>query len=471
MPHPTFVRLVARRAVPALAACLLLVACVMVRPLSAQATASVAHAPWTRSASIYEINVRQFSPEGTLAAVTRELPRLRALGVDILWLMPVQPIGKANRKGSLGSYYSIADYVAVNPEFGTLADFRALVDRAHALGMRVILDWVANHTAFDHPWITAHPDWYVHRPDGSISVAIDDKGKETDWTDVAQLDYRNAQLREGMIAAMEWWVRETRIDGFRCDVAFFIPTDFWLAARPRLARIRPSLFLLAEAEVPELHAAFDATYAWTLHHLLNDVAKRTKPVSELQAWLATEARRFPADAYRMAFTSNHDENSWNGSEFERMGANHRPAFVLAATLRGTIPLVYTGQELGNRKRLRFFDKDTVESREPALAAWYTQVLALKRRNAALANGDAGGAHVPLAVEGAPDVFAFSRTRGTNSVVVAVNMGDAAATLRYRGFAAPGRYRDWFGGEATTLAAAGTFTVPAHGVRVFVRGAR
>ncbi len=435
--------------------------------------ASVAHPAWTRSAVLYEVNLRQHTAEGTIAAFRRELPALRALGVDALWIMPVQPIGRANRKGGLGSYYSIADYTAVNPEFGTLDDFKAMVADAHALGMKVILDWVANHTAFDHRWTREHPDWYVRRADGSISVAIDDTGKETDWTDVAQLDYRRPAMRQAMIDAMRWWVEGTGIDGFRCDVAFFLPDDFWRDARAQLERVRPELFLLAEAELPRMHATFDMTYWWTLHHLANKLAKGTADFAALDSLLASERDRYPADAIRMAFTSSHDENSWNGSEFERMGANHAPAFVLMTTLRGTMPMLYSGQEGGNRKRLRFFDKDTLEVADPALATFYRRTFALKHANPALRAGDAGGVQRRLALSGPGTgrAYAFTRTLGANVVVVAVNMHDAPVAVRYDGLARTGRYSDWYAGTAMQLGASGTFEIPANGWRVFVRGAR
>ncbi|MBI3791169.1 MAG: alpha-amylase [Gemmatimonadetes bacterium] len=305
---------------------------------------------WTERATIYEVNLRQYTPSGTLAAFTRELPRLRKLGVDILWIMPVQPIGQKNRKGSLGSYYAIRDYRGVNPEYGTRADFSAMVTEAHKLGFKVILDWVANHTAFDHDWITAHPDWYSKNKDGTIANARDNEGHDTDWTDVAELDYDKPAMRQAMIADMRFWVDSMALDGFRCDVAGGAPDDFWMEARTALATSRPDLFWLAEAEAPTMHAAFNATYGWRWHHLMNDIAKGKKPVAELDRYLEEERAAYPAGAFRMYFTSNHDENSWNGSEFERMGANHQPAFVLAGVLGAggepeqTAPLLRQGHD-------------------------------------------------------------------------------------------------------------------------------
>lgn len=424
--------------------------------------------PWTRSATIYEVNVRQYTPEGTFAALQRHLPRLRALGVDILWLMPVQPIGKVNRKGSLGSPYSVADYTAINPEYGTAADFRALVDEAHRQGMKVILDWVANHTAFDHPWITRHPDWYVHRADGSISFARDNEGRETDWTDVAELNYDNRDMRRAMIADMRWWVDTMRVDGFRSDVAGGVPADFWADARRELETARPDLFLLAEAESPQSHASFDMTYGWELHHLLNAIAQGKKPTSELDAYFARQERDYPRGAYRMYFTSNHDENSWNGTEFERMGANHLPAFVLSATVTHSMPLLYTGQEVSLGKRLRFFEKDTVDWSGPSLATFYRAMFELKHDNQALWNGDWGGAQLALRTDGGSRVYAFTRTRGGNTVLVAVNFADVPATVAYQGLPRPGDYTDWFTKAKVALGAAGSLDIPANGYRVLVR---
>ena len=426
------------------------------------------HPAWSRHAVIYEINVRQYTPEGTLAALQRHLPRLRALGVDILWVMPVQPIGKKNRKGVLGSYYAIADYVAVNPELGSAADFTAFVHAAHALGMKVILDWVANHTAFDHPWITQHKDYYVTRADGTIINARDNEGHDTDWTDVAELNYNNRAMRSAMIADMRWWVDTMHIDGFRCDVAGGVPTDFWIDARRAMRSSRKDLFMLAEAEDPGIHAAFDMTYGWELHHLLNDITRGTKSTAVLDGYFAKDAARFGRDAYRMYFTSDHDENSWNGSEFERMGANHLPAFVLSATAQNSMPLLYTGQEVSVTKRLRFFEKDTVDWKGPSLAPFYHAVFDLKHREPALANGHWGGEQTALPTDGGSRVYAFTRTRGANTVLTAVNFGDEPVKATYRGLTPPGQYTDWFSKGKIELAALGTVDIPAHGYRVLVR---
>jgi len=439
-------------------------------PATASGVLAPAHLPpaWSRHASIYEINVRQFTPEGTLNALLPHLTRLQRLGVEILWVMPVQPIGKLKRKGTLGSYYSISNYRAINPEYGTLADFKAVVDSAHRLGMKVILDWVPNHTAFDHVWITQHRDFYLIKPDGTISNARDDHDRETDWTDVAELNYDNPALRAAMIGEMRWWLETTNIDGFRDDVAGGVPLSFWREARPQLDAVRPDLFMLAESEDPAMHAVFDMTYGWEFHHLLNELAQGKKSTKELDTYFASQATRFPAGAYRMYFTSNHDENSWNGSEFERMGPNNVPAFILCATVIGSMPLLYTGQEVSMRKRLRFFEKDTVDWSGPSLANFYHAVFALKDSTPALWNGASGGPQASLENDGGDRVYAFTRSRGASTVLVAVNFGDTAAQVHYTGLTRAGRYTDWFSKSVATLAASGSLAIPAHGYRVLVR---
>jgi glycosidase len=298
--------------------------------------------------------------------------------------------------------------------------------------------------------------------------ARDNEDHETDWTDVAELDYTKPALRAAMIAAMRWWVDSMHVDGFRCDVAGGVPMDFWMEARRALATSRPDLFMLAEAEGPKFHAAFDATYGWELHHLLNDIAQGKKPTTELDAYLARDRASYPRDADRMYFTSNHDENSWNGTEFERMGQNHLPAFVLAATLQHSLPLLYTGQEASMAKRLRFFEKDTVDWRGPSLAPFYRMMFDLKHANHALWNGAEGGDQLRLETTGGDRVYAFTRSRGGNTVLVAVNFASDPARVSCQGLSRPGDYTDWFSKSRKPLGASGTIDIPAHGYRVLVR---
>jgi glycosidase len=402
---------------------------------SVPASAAFAHVPWSQQTNIYEVNVRQFTPEGTLAAFEAHLPRLAQMGVGMLWFMPVQPIGVKNRKGGLGSYYSISDYTAINPEFGTLADFQRVVQRAHALGMKVILDWVANHTAWDHPWVAAHRHRYKLDAQGQV-FAVTFKAGTPDveyWTDVVGLDYSapgaQQDLWPAMTEAMAWWLRTADIDGFRCDVASLVPTPFWEQARVALDAIKP-VFMLAESDAADLHArAFDMTYDWDLFDQLRAIAQGKADARAITAWWQRRQARYPADAYRMNFTANHDSNSWHGSckEFYGSQAAFKAMAVLAATLPG-MPLIYGGQEGFFDKRLAFFEKDLIDWRDYPLAAFYAELLNLKNQHAALANGPYGGALL-IQDSGNPHVLAFARVRGASHVQVAVNLGGQPQTCR------------------------------------------
>ena len=386
-----------------------------------QPASGVRHPEWARQANIYEVNLRQYTPEGTLAAFERHLPRLRRMGVDILWLMPVQPIGQKNRKGTLGSYYSVSDYLAVNPEFGTMADFRRLVAAAQGMGMRVIIDWVANHTAWDHRWVSKHPEWYLKDAQGEIHSYVYDNGHELEyWTDVVGLDYTNPAVWDGMADAMCHWVEHTGIDGFRCDVAGLVPTPFWERVRAQLDSIKP-VFMLAEWSDPVLHErAFDMTYDWALHDAMKQIAcGEAAGPDHLAQYLRKAAQTFPADAYRMTFTSNHDKNAWEGHDLELFGDGFRAFAVLAATLPG-MPLVYGGQEAVLDTRLAFFEKQPIDWRDLPLASFYTELLRLKHDHRALSNGDAGAPVELLACDN-PSVFAFRRARDGDEVSVAVNL--------------------------------------------------
>ena len=380
----------------------------------------MAHVDWSRNANIYEVNIRQYTPDGTLKAFTSHLPRLKKMGVDILWLMPIQPIGKIERKGSLGSYYSISDYTAVNPEFGTVADMKSLVQEAHKLGMKVILDWVANHTAWDHPWAKNHKDWYKLNAKGELFPVTFTNGPEPEyWTDVIALNYANKALWDGMIKAMQFWVRETDLDGFRCDVAGLVPTPFWERARKELDSTKP-MFMLAEWAEPDLHrGAFDMTYDWDLHDVMKNLAKGKADAKSLRAWLESPKKVFPHHAYRMLFTNNHDKNSWDGTDAELFGPAYEAFAVLTFTLPG-MPLIYGGQEARLTKRLAFFEKDAIDWKTYELQDFYAELLALKRNNPALANGQYGG-RTHVIDTGNDKVFAFRRSQSSNTVSVAVNV--------------------------------------------------
>jgi glycosidase len=404
-------------------------ALVVTRPAAAEAVQHP-HLSWTRNASIYEVNIRQYTPQGTIKAFEKHLPRLKKMGVKILWIMPVQPIGQTNRKGSLGSYYSIRDYTGINPEFGTQADFNQMVKSAHALGMKVILDWVANHTAWDHPWITAHPDWYKKDAQGKLVSYNFDNGREIEyWTDVVGLDYRQPELWDAMIAAMKFWVTEAGIDGFRCDVASLVPTPFWIRARAELDGVKP-MFMLAESNDPAIHVAFDTTYDWKLFDTFADIAQGKADARALVKWVQNGQDGFPRDAYRMNFTSNHDVNSWRWSDKDLYGEKFHALAVLAATLPG-MPMILGGQESGLDKKIAFFEKDAIDWKRFENVRFYRKLLQLKARHPALANGEAGGA-IEMMTSNDDHIFAFKRKKGDDHVQVTVNLSPRATYVERLG---------------------------------------
>lgn len=371
---------------------------------------------WAKDAIIYEVNIRQHTPEGTFNAFVKDIPRLKEMGIDILWLMPIHQIGELNRKGSLGSYYSIYDYKSVNPEFGTMEDFKNLVNIAHEHGMYVLLDWVANHTSWDAIWTETNPDFYHKDSAGNFMVPVED------WEDVIHLDFDNEELRTHMIDALKFWIIEANIDGYRCDVADMVPTEFWDEARMELDKIKP-VFMLAEAETPEHHyQAFDMSYGWWLMHVMNGIAKGEKPVTRIDTVLTWEKNEFPEGAIKMRFTTNHDENSWNGTVYERYGEGNLTFSVLCYTLPG-MPLIYSGQEAGMNKRLRFFEKDTIDWSDIKYQDFYTKLNKLKKENVALWNGEYGGDIEILHSKPDSPVFAFKRSKDDNIIIVILNLSD------------------------------------------------
>ena len=354
-------------------------------------TTHIPHPAWSYPAVIYELNVRQLTPEGTFAAAEKHLPRLRELGIDAVWLMPIHPIGETNRKGTLGSYYAVRDYCGVNPEFGTMADFDRFVSTAHGLGLKVLLDWVANHTARDARWVTERPaDWYERDAAGEPVVP-------NGWDDTAKLNYANRAVWQGQIDAMRFWLAEHGVDGFRCDMAMLVPTAFWQEAAAQLREVKHNLFMLAEAEQADLFdRAFDACYAWEFHHIVNDIAQGRRRVWDLRNYLYADRDRYPRSAMRLMFTSNHDENSWNGSEFRRLGDAAGIMAALTFVLPQSMPLVYTGQEFGYDHSFAFFDRDPmVDPRPGRFTELYRLLCLLKHRNRALQAGERGGSFVEI----------------------------------------------------------------------------
>lgn len=402
---------------------------------------------WADQAVMYEVNVRQYTKEGTFRAFAEHLPRLKELGVDILWLMPIHPISEAKRNGSLGSYYAVQDYKGINPEFGGEEDFRALVEQAHGMGFKVVLDWVANHTGWDHEWL-GNPGWYTTDEAGNV---VQPPG--TNWSDVADLNFDNSEMRAAMLDAMTYWVEEFDIDGFRCDYAGGVPADFWEEARKQLEQIKP-VFMLAEddQQIKLLSYAFNANYGWQFYNLMNSIAKgqgqnHAEQVLRYGERLATG---YPSGTYPLHFTSNHDENSWTGTEFERLGEAVEPMAVLTFTMPG-MPLIYSGQEAGLNKRLQFFEKDEIVWDDLGMQAFYKKLTELKHIHPALWNGDAGGSFERLDTGGDP-VLAFAREKGNSKVIVVANLSSEAVEDKVQIASFAGEYSSFTDGASVALAA-------------------
>ena len=388
-----------------------------------EAKKTFAYPVWANQSNVYEVNVRQYSKEGTFKAFESSLPRLKEMGVEILWFMPVTPISKTDRKGSLGSYYAVADYKAVNPEFGTLEDFKQLVKTAHEQGFKIIIDWVANHTGADHPWLTAHPDFYEKDSTGKARYAFD-------WSDTRELNYGNKAMRDSMIAALQYWVRETGIDGFRCDVASEVPADFWKTAIAQLKEKNSNLFMLAEGDKAELHqSGFDASYPWEMFQTMKRVAAGTTNALALDTVLKKQDSSFPANAVRLYFTSNHDENSWNQSDFGTFpGPKHAPFAALTQTMRGSLPLIYSGQEEPVVRAIPFFEKDSMGFSKYSRAKFYATLLKLRKKNPAL-SVDASFRKVEV---GDPaGLYAYVREKDNNKVLVILNLSPKEQTITIR----------------------------------------
>lgn len=430
-------------------------------PYQSQPYVQLTHPEWSRNATIYEVNLRQFTPEGTFEAFKAHLPRLKALGADILWLMPIHPIGEKNRKGTLGSYYSVKDYYGVNPEFGTMEEFKALVDTIHSMGMYVILDWVANHSAWDNPLAASHPDWYSKTPTGDFQPT-----PWYDWSDIIDFDYEQPGLRAYMTDALKFWVEETDIDGYRCDVAGFMPVDFWEHVRTELDAIKP-VFMLAEWESRDLHRrAFDMTYSWSLWDKMHGVMKEGKPIGGLVEYFAHDVSTFPADGYRMTFTSNHDKNAWEGTQYESFGPGLKLAIVTTVMVNG-MPLIYSGQEAGQDKRLAFFDKDQIDWHPHAHTKLYTRLFDLKHANQALWNGHWGGEMQRISNDQPEAVISFAREKHGDKVLPVLNFSDQPVTVTLDSEIHKGEYRELFSGQRYELKGEDVFTLQPWGYLVLV----
>lgn len=401
---------------------------------------------WIYSSNIYEVNIRQYTPEGTFNAFAKHLPRLQDMGIGTLWFMPITPISKEVRQGTLGSYYACSDYKAINPEFGTLSDFTALVKQAHTMGFKVIIDWVANHTGWDHVWTKTNPEYFKK----------DEEGKFYDtnnWHDVIDLNFYDNGMRKAMIDAMIFWIKECDIDGFRCDMAHLVPLDFWREARIALDAVKP-LYWLGETEESAYLSVFDSWYAWHWMSYTEKYCKNEKTFASLAEVLQRYERDFPADVLPLIFTTNHDENSWNGTEYEKYGSASKPLAVFSCTWKG-LPLIYSGQELPNYKRLKFFDKDPIEWKNKCeLHDFYKTLLQLKKTHPALNSCDAAD---PLVIEinGQP-VLAWVRKNKDRELFVAMNLSPSNSSVQLPPGAINGTFTNLFEGKKITVYASYTF---------------
>ncbi len=378
------------------------------------------HPAWIMQGNIYEVNIRQYTKEGTFNAFAKHLDRLKSMGVQTLWFMPINPISVVDRKGTMGSYYAVADYTAVNPEFGTMNDWKKLVNAIHAKGMKVIIDWVPNHAGADHRWLTQHPEFFAKDSVGKPAIPFD-------WTDTRQLNFKNTVMQDSMIAAMKFWLTQTGIDGYRCDVAWNVPGTFWNKCIRQLKKIRPNIFMLAEGDKPYLHSTgFDATYPWEMFHMMEKIAKGERPAFGLDSIKQKFDTVYPKTAIEMYFTSNHDENSWNKADYGTFpGAVHAPFAVFTQTMVRSVPLIYGGQEEPVLRKLEFFEKDPMEFKAYKRAAFYKKLLNLRKNNVALA-ADASFKKVNAGDDKA--IYAFVREKAGKKVLVILNLSAAEQTV-------------------------------------------
>jgi len=414
---------------------------------------------WARNKVVYEVNLRQYTQGGTIKEFRQHLPRLKELGAGILWFMPVQPIGVVNRKGTLGSYYSIRNYCELDPAYGTMSEFINLVDEIHSMGMYVILDWVANHTAWDHQWVVDFPQFYRRNEEGMVHPPF------KDWEDVIGLDYANPDLHSEMILSMKFWLNTCNIDGFRCDMAHLVPTSFWNEARVALDAVKP-VFMLAEAEERELvKEAFDVLYNWNLMHVWNDLAHGKYTADEIRWRIPSEITGFPQGADNLLFISNHDENSWNGSEIERLGSALEAFAVLIFTLPG-MPLLYSGMEAGNNRRLSFFDKDCIEWKPDKIAVLYSKLAHLRMDNPAMWSLQPKTDFQLLTTDCDDKILCYKRESAGGKVMVALNLSAEQVNFGFTGSGYQGKYNDVLNGIPVIMGDTPCFALGPWGYRVW-----
>lgn len=394
---------------------------------------------WCLNANLYEVNLRQYTTEGNFKAFEEHIPRLKDMGITVLWFMPITPISQQNRQGTLGSYYACSDYTSTNPEFGTVEDFQRLVKVAHDNGLKVIIDWVANHTGHDHVWTKSNPGFYKKNARGEMYDT-------NNWHDVFDLNFYDHQLRRAMIDAMRFWVDNCNIDGFRCDMAHLVPLDFWFDARRELDAIRP-LFWLGETEQVNYDSVFDCIYGWDWMHQTESYAQKKHGVGQLIDCMNSMRTRFP-ECFHLFFTANHDENSWNGTEYEKYGELALPLAIFSATWTGA-PLIYSGQELPNKRRLKFFDKDTIHwTGKYELHDFYKSILNLRKSSPALSSG--GRSKYRLLPSQDNSILAFARYLDSSVVIVVLNLGDHDSDLQFYDPIIRGRFTDIYSQEVQEL---------------------
>jgi glycosidase len=420
------------------------------------------HPEWSKNAAIYQLNTRQFTQEGTFKAAQSELPRLKDLGVDIIWLMPIHAIGEKNRKGTLGSPYAVKDYYSVNPEFGTLQDLKNFVNEAHNQGMYVILDWVANHTAWDNILVEQHPDWYDKDYKGDFRPT-----PWWDWSDIIDLDFSKPEVRKYMTEALTYWVKEADIDGYRCDVAGFVPVEFWNNVRKELDAVKP-VFMLAEWESRDLHAeAFDMTYAWTWNETLHKICKGQQDVNGLYVYYSWNESAFPENSMRMTFVSNHDKNAWEGTMYEQFGDGLEAAIVLSVVGEG-MPLIYNGQEAGNTKRLEFFEKDPIQWKEDPIGNLYKNLFALMKENTVLWHAKWGATMIKVPNNFESEVLSFVRQNENDKVFAVFNFSDKAKSIEFKETLYHGNYSDFTTDAQVTLDENSNLALAPWGYKVFIK---
>ncbi len=422
---------------------------------------------WLDTGIIYEVNIRQYTPEGTFKAFQKHIPRLQQMGVNILWLMPIYPVSRVKRKGSLGSYYAVSSYTEVNPEFGNKKDLKQLIDLAHSHGMKIILDWVPNHTGWDHSWIMSYPEWYIKNPVTDTIM----HPEHTDWYDVADLNFESISMRQEMLKSMLYWLNEFQVDGFRCDVAYKVPELFWQEMKRAFSNYKRPLFLLAESEDPQLlsYGHFHADYPWPYMHLCRDIYAGLKTAYDLRSYLMQDQKKL-IHGYHMFFTSNHDENSWKGVESVLLGDAHLMFAAMSFMLNG-IPMIYSGQEEPLMKQLRFFDKDTIPFAHFLKAPFYNKLCKIKKANPAFYPVKSGMQYEFIQTDQESKIFALRRIKDENEVLGFFNCSPETVSFQIQSSLVSSKYQDAFSGIHQKLSSGNSMTLKPWDFKIFTSNSR